>query len=49
MGRYREGSHQTSYIDIMWEITNIISWYGKYLVYAGVSYNVDYFPYHCGE
>ena len=45
MGRYREGSHQTSYIDMVWEITGIILWYEKFLIYVGVSHIVDYFPY----
>ena len=49
MGPYREGSQQTSYIDIVWEITRIIPWYGKFLTYAGVSHDADYFPYQMAD
>ena len=45
MGRYRGGSHQITSKDIKWEITDIMEWSGKFLVYAGVSHDVDCFPY----
>ena len=28
-----------------WDITGIMEWSGKFLIYAGVSHNVDHFPY----
>ena len=49
MGRYRGESHQITSKDIGWEITNIMKWCGKFLIYAGVSHNVDYFPYQVAD
>ena len=43
--RYRGGLYQTSYKGMGWEITGIIEWSGKFLVYAGVSHYADHFPY----
>ena len=49
MGGYRGGSHQTSYKGMGWEITGIMEWSGKFLVYAGVSHDADYLPYQVAD
>ena len=45
MGGYRGGSHQTSYKDMGWEITGIMEWSGKFLIYVEISHNADHFSY----
>ena len=45
MGRYRGGSHQITSKDMGWEIIGIMKWSGKFLVYAGVFHDADYFSY----
>ena len=32
-----------------WEISGIMKWSGKFLVYAGVFHNADYFPYQVAD
>ena len=43
------GSYQITYKDMGWEITDIMEWSEKFLIYVGIFHDIDYFSYQVAD